>query len=61
MANASNTRLAAANVPIKTWFLEIKGTNKTALIGGFGHFINTLIMINSSRKLMENSVPTKPC
>jgi hypothetical protein len=59
MANSSNTRLTIGNVPTKTWFPEIKGTSKTALVGGFGHYINTMIMINGSRKLMENSAPTK--
>jgi hypothetical protein len=59
MTNKTNTLLAAANLPVKSWFQEIKGSNKTALVGGFGHFINTMIMVNSSRKLMENSAPAK--
>jgi hypothetical protein len=59
MTNSSKTQLTAVNMPIKSWFQEVIGTNKTALVGGFGPFINTMIMINASRKLMEHKNQSK--
>lgn len=59
MAKTNNIRLVTSQEPATTWFQEVKGTNKTALFGGFGHFVHTMIMINGSRKLLETMAPTK--
>lgn len=59
MSNTINTRLTTTTVPIKSWFREIHGINKTAIIGGFGPFINSMIIVNGTRKLMEHKDHSK--